>query len=101
MDIIGGKYKLVPTQNGVAVIEKETGKLAFFINEGHDFSAYKRGNIYVIGCLTITEEEFNTAIGQLETFQRNELVAFKQEAVEHYKTNPGYLKMIENANTPT
>lgn len=96
MDILNGKYKLEATQAGVSIVDKETGKQAFFLKEGRDFSMFKRGDIYVIGCLTITEEQFETAIDEVKKFQETTLVEHQQQLTEAYKTNPGYLKMLEN-----
>lgn len=82
-------YSLAPTNNGVAVINDQTNQRVFFITESENFERFKQSNgTYVIGCLTLKEEEFLDMLKSLESFKSKEIPQYRKELLQRRTISP-------------
>ena len=92
MEILEGKYKLIPTLTGVDVINPINSKVVFHIKDDEDFKMFKQGDRYVIGCLTITDEEFKNTHKTLKNFQKDVVASHRAKHQETIKNVPTDVK---------
>ena len=78
MQILDNKYTLQPGLNGVNIIDSTSGKLVFVIPDDFDFDLYKKSDdLYVIGCVTITTDTFNSEFTKLANFRNSTVQEYR------------------------